>query len=316
MKLSGMLEIVREIPAINGLQALVARQGQHRVQVLEAAKPCLIAALHESAKGPVIVLCANPEAARELHEQLVYWCPEGALLYRFPERDALPHERLAADPAVVIERMKTLSALSGWGGGMAGRAIDIMSRGPLVLTSVVTLMTRMLSPERLRALAREMKVGMVAEPDWLIAQWEAAGYDREDTVEVPGTMGRRGGIVDIFPITSSFPVRIEFVGDKVESLRLFDPANQRSLEAVQSIMVTPAAELLFPQGEGREAFDRFLKGLDLSGCDARAREEMGREIAQLVEGQRFEGADFYLAPSNDGMMLDFLPSNSLLILNE
>jgi transcription-repair coupling factor (superfamily II helicase) len=80
------------------------------------------------------------------------------------------------------------------------------------------------------------------DPLQLVKEWQAMGYELENIVEVPGTMSRRGGIVDIFSPDSDFPVRIEFVGNQVESIRLFDPKTQRSLNLADSVVIVPAKE--------------------------------------------------------------------------
>jgi len=87
-------------------------------------------------------------------------------------------------------------------------------------------------------------VGTEIEPLELIGKWQDIGYRIENMVEVPGAVSRRGGIVDIYPPTSDLPARLEFLGDTIDSLRLFDPATQRSLNPVESIAVCPAAELV------------------------------------------------------------------------
>jgi transcription-repair coupling factor (superfamily II helicase) len=245
MRLSGILEGVQEIPTVRMLlERLASRDGALKAHILEAAKPSLIAALHDGLKTPVLVLCPRPETARELYEQLLYWCPEGTSLHHFPEPGVLPHERLPADPATIVERVKALSILSRWMGKGVEKPIDIMFKEPLVVTSVPALMPRTLAPAQFLSHTHRVQVGMVANPSGLIAQWEAMGYRLEPAVEVPGTMSQRGGIVDIFPSTSSLPTRVEFAGNYVESLRIFDPVNQRSMEVVQSMVVAPARESL------------------------------------------------------------------------
>ncbi len=87
-----------------------------------------------------------------------------------------------------------------------------------------------------------IKTGMDIDLLQLMGRWQDIGYEVESTVEVPGTMSRRGGIVDIFPVYHEQPARIEFFGNTIESIRLFDPKTQRSTGLVNSIIVTPAKE--------------------------------------------------------------------------
>ena len=91
---------------------------------------------------------------------------------------------------------------------------------------------------------------MNIEPFRLLGELELMGYRLENIVEVPGTMSHRGGIIDVFPPTSELPVRLEFFGDTIDSLRTFDPATQRSVGKVPSVTLGPAAELLAPRRHG------------------------------------------------------------------
>src|SRR5208283_1264137 len=84
------------------------------------------------------------------------------------------------------------------------------------------------------------------DPMQLMKRWQSLGYTVESTVEIPGTMSKRGGIIDIFPPTSELPARLEFFGNTVESIRLYEPTNQRSVKKVNSISIGPATELAAP----------------------------------------------------------------------
>src|SRR5258706_299298 len=89
-----------------------------------------------------------------------------------------------------------------------------------------------------------LKVDQIAEPDKLLRHWLSIGYIPASVVVEPGTFNRRGGIIDVFPINAERPVRIEFFGDTIESLRLFDPATQRSSDNVKQAIISPAREAL------------------------------------------------------------------------
>jgi len=89
-----------------------------------------------------------------------------------------------------------------------------------------------------------LKPGVAAEPLELLRRWQSMGYEAEDVVEVPGQMSKRGGIIDVFPPCSQLPVRIEFFGNQIESMRCFDPESQRSTSPASSLIVTPAREFV------------------------------------------------------------------------
>ena len=91
---------------------------------------------------------------------------------------------------------------------------------------------------------RSLRVGQRLALTRMLASWMELGYDVTSVVEEPGTFSRRGGILDIFPADALYPVRIELFGDEVDSLRVFDPATQRSLHRIERCVIPPASEAL------------------------------------------------------------------------
>ncbi len=222
-----------------------------RVQMPEAAKPFVIAALYHHLKKPMLVITAQPENAKRLYAQVANWYESGTIKL-FPEPETLPYEIVAADSSSEIERLQVLAAMAGTG----------KNSPALVIVSAQGLSQRLPSPKFFENARQTIKAGSNVKPLELLAQWQTLGYRLEDLVEVPGTMSRRGGIVDIYPTDSELPARLEFFGDTVESIRLFDPATQRSLRGVNSIDITPASEKL--AGEPEEA-DNLLSYLGREG---------------------------------------------------
>jgi transcription-repair coupling factor (superfamily II helicase) len=125
-----------------------------------------------------------------------------------------------------------------------GRALHAAAAGTarLLVASAAALLPRVSSPDRLLRASVELRAGMEIEPQRLADLLIDAGFSREDPVDEHGAFAVRGGIVDVFPAADSEPVRIEFVGDIVESLRRFDPATQRSTSATDQVHIVPARE--------------------------------------------------------------------------
>jgi len=233
LNLTKLLYLIEGTPEYKELVAELRKQnGNASAVVLEAAKPYLIAALYKSLHRPMLIVTAQPENCRKLHEQIAAWGKSGGVKL-FPEPDALPYERIAADASTELERVQVLSALAGIDGG----------EPPLIVVSAPSLMTRLTPHKDFIAACHTVGVGMETEPLELIGKWQDIGYRLENMVEVPRTVSHRGGIVDIYPPTSQLPARIEFLGNTIESIRTFDPASQRSLSSIESIAVCPAAEL-------------------------------------------------------------------------
>jgi transcription-repair coupling factor (superfamily II helicase) len=238
MNLSRLLSLLKDVPAYTQLVGeLSTAKGEQKAVILDAAKPYLIAALHEELSLPIMVLTAQPETARKLHEQLRIWCSPSAGLHRLPELDFLPYER--SQPSAVsyqmIERLRALAALALHQGS---------DEAPLIVTSALAVMSKTVPQGDYVAACHVLKPGTATEPLELLRRWQGIGYEMEDVVEVPGQMSRRGGIIDVFPPSSQSPVRIEFSGNQIESMRCFDPESQRSTSPISSLLVTPARELM------------------------------------------------------------------------
>ena len=171
---------------------------------------------------------------------------EHSILF-FPAWEILPHESKLPHADVISERLETLIALN-----TPPTSADETLPAPIVVTNVVALQQRTFAPhvisERSRTVKRGDRLDLLDFIEWL----EAQGYEPEAQVNHKGEMALRGGILDLFPLTSPWPVRLEFFGDELESLRQFDPTTQISREPIESITLPPAGELGVLKREWRE----------------------------------------------------------------
>ena len=150
----------------------------------------------------------------------------------YPGWEILPHEDRLPHADVISERLETLTALCH--PGPAGT-----SRAPVVVTSVIALLQRTFAPEALAGRTRTVARGDRCDPLDLVDWLEQQGYEPEAQVTQKGELALRGGILDVYPLTSPWPARLEFFGDELESLRHFDPLTQISREEVAAI--TPSS---------------------------------------------------------------------------
>jgi len=240
--LDKLLPLIEEMPAYQAILEGLPRQNSNpRVAVLEAAKPYFIAALHRSLKLPMLVVTAQPKNSTKLQEQLSTWCqPQEIKL--FPELDALPYESIVSDTSTELERLQALSALTC----QVKDEVEPIPDAPLVVTCASALVQKITSHHDFTSVFHNIKLGMDIEPEKLLKQWQRLGYRLENIIEVPGTISRRGGIIDIYPPTNKLPARLEFFGNTVDSIRLFDPQSQRSLKVVSSVTIGPATEFHAP----------------------------------------------------------------------
>jgi len=306
-EITKLLHLSDEMPAYRQLiDKLGKPDSSIRLVVLDAARPYLIASLYHNLKRPLLVVTAQPEESKKLSEQLTAWTGTTELRL-FPEPDALPYQRMASDTATEMERLRVLSALAGAGGKQ-----DIL----LTITSAPALMQKVAPYRDFTSTHHTIRVGDSAEPLSLLKRWHAMGYRIESTVEVPGAISRRGGIIDIYPPSSDLPARLDFYGDTIDSIRLFDPASQRSLTKVPEVVITPATELLTLLSSSKEELEQTLGNIDLAGCNVEVRQQLEQDLAMLLERGISDKMMFYAPLFNRDSILSYLPRNTLIILNE
>ena len=117
-------------------------------------------------------------------------------------------------------------------------------RARVVVASAAALLTKVPEPAAILLSSCEIKPGVDLDPHELANTLVMGGYEAADPVDAHGEFGRRGGIFDVFPAGEELPIRIEFIGDSVESVRRFDPSTQRSVETLDRFGIVPVREAL------------------------------------------------------------------------
>ncbi|MFH1486414.1 MAG: DEAD/DEAH box helicase, partial [Chloroflexota bacterium] len=306
LDLSGLLPIIQSLPAYSRLRDCIRKDaGEVRAAVLEAAKPAFMAALHREMSRPILLVVAHSEGAKRVQEELIAWCGPGCSVGLFPEPDALPYERLSSDSSTLRQRLRVLALLSRAAAGDGGPTF--------IVASVRALCQKTISPSDFAAAAHSLHHAERASLDHLLRRWDALGYQMENSVEQAGTMARRGGIIDIYPPNADFPTRIELFGDQIESLRVFDPATQRSVGIVDSLEIVPAREVIVPDDVEPA---RLLAEMHLAEGDAELRERVERDLNMLLELRPFDSQELYSSLFNHGCLMEYLPERALLVLDE
>jgi transcription-repair coupling factor (superfamily II helicase) len=306
LNLSQLLKLTDEIPAYRELIGRLKKPSQinHRLLLMDSAKPYLMAAVYQTLKLPMLIITAQPENAKKLYEQISIWC-NSSLMNIFPEPDIIPYQRTISDFSIEQDRLQVLAWLCN---------PDKKTSPPIIITSVPALTQKVTPKNDFVSACHSLETGQDIDPFSLLSRWESIGYRVESLVEVPGTVSRRGGILDIFPSTSEFPCRIEFFGNTIESIRLYESSTQRSQKVITRITICPASEILplihktkIPAG---------LKDLYLTRCSPEVREQFEQEMTMLTSGQRPANISFYAPFFNTGNLIDYLPSNALLVMDE
>ncbi len=303
MNLSGLLHLVRGTDAYEDLmEAIRAGQDVPALGVLAAARPYLAAALASDVGKPLLLVAAGPDTARDWADELRKWLGPEAPVYHFATPDALPYERIPWTPYTVQERVRALVALA-------------KERAPIVVASARAIAVPTVPAREMRLSVRTLKVGQIAPPGELLRRWFGEGYRLEAEVEEPGTVARRGGLLDIWPPNLPRPVRVEFFGDEVDSLRFFDPETQLTTGKTDSVLIGPGSEA-FPRLSGN-ALAR-MDEMDFSTCHPPAMRDFRHDRDALEAGQGFQGAEYYipLLYPTPGNLLDHLREGSLVLLDE
>jgi transcription-repair coupling factor (superfamily II helicase) len=221
-------------------------------------------------------------------------------------------DRPPASDEAVNKRLEALAALAG-----AGQRGDFSPlREPGVVVSSRRACVRMtISPAELAEGTLLLAPGVGPDPITVAGRLVELGYSRESLAEDRGQFSVRGGILDVFPAAADAPVRAEWSGDLVETLRLFDPENQRSVMAIPGVSIRAGRELLLGDRRGSEAVARLRAGVSLESLRADVRSDWEDEIARLEAGSAYPGVEFYAAyldPSRPSL-LDHLSEDVVVL---
>jgi transcription-repair coupling factor (superfamily II helicase) len=281
--------------------------------VPHGAKSYLAAALASGAGGERICWVArDAEIGDRVAEELGAWLGDPAAVAVLEPRTSLAYERSELVPDETAARV---AALAAWRSG----------RARVLVASVQALLQATIAPGDLPDRTRVLRPGVRVGLDALLAELFDLGYAPVLEVAGRGEFARRGGIVDVFPPSAALPVRIELFGDEIDSMRAFDPTDQRSVGEVREVALLPATELLLPKGgadELRARLGRLAKGLperlalDLARFSGEAVSE-GAEASlagrALQAGDAAEVWARLVAPATG---LDHLETTTLLVLDE
>ena len=256
----------------------------------------------------LLILTSAPD---RFCDELRPWLAGRPPAYVFAEVAVSFLDRPPAFDEAVNKRMEALNALAD----RSSPCVVVSSRRAIVRSTI--------SPADLALGSLALAPGAGPDPVAVASRLVEMGYSREQLVEDHGQFALRGGILDVFPAAADSPVRAEWSGDVVETLRLFDPANQRSVMAVPRVSIHPGRELLLGPRRGAAAANRLRERVSLDGLRADVKADWEEEVERLEAGGAFPGIEFYAAyvdesvPSllehlHDGMaIVDFEPGRQL-----
>ena len=265
--------------------------------IARGAQPLVMSDLARAATGRAVFIAPDDATMRSIAEAAQFFAPELEVV-EFPAWDCLPYDRASPALSVSAKRLSSLFRLQ-----------SNYSGPQLLVTTVNAVLQRVLTPFRIRESVREFKQGTNIGHDSLAALLQRQGYSRTDTVIDHGEFALRGSIVDIFPSSLDQGLRLDFFGDELESLRLFDPATQMSVGTLQSHLLLPASEALLDE----DSIKRFR---------TRYREKFGATATQdplyeaVSDGRRLAGMEHWLPLFEDKLvtLFDYLSDDDDVVV--
>lgn len=320
MAIEGLLEVVAQSTEFGQIrEGLARRRGEQLVTGLSGSQKSLyIATIYwdsiQRNHLPFLVVTHSAYQAARLRDDLnTLLSPDEVLL--FPALETLPHEEVTRTAELTRERLSALERI--YSGGAS-----------VVVTSVQALLERLLPEAYLFECAFSIDMNTRADLSDLSSRLVRLGYERVDRVENAGSFSIRGGIVDIFPFTLLRPVRVEFFDDEVDSIRLFHPISQRSVEKIAEVSIPPAREFVYPQGDHAAVLENIraaanrqagrLRRLERNDEAQALLNRANSHLERLAEGVFFEGMDQYKPFFSDTLatLVEYFPEQSPIIVDE
>ncbi|MFN9579767.1 MAG: transcription-repair coupling factor [Novosphingobium sp.] len=262
------------------------------------AQPLVLADLARAAKGRAVFIAPDEAAMQAVADTAAFFAPELDVI-TFPSWDCLPYDR--ASPALSISARR-LAALY---------RLQAKAEAPqLLVTTINAVLQRVLTPFRIRGSVKLLKPGMEIGRESLIGLLQRQGYSRTDTVVDAGEYAVRGSIFDIYPSGLDAGLRLDFFGDELETLRLFDPNTQRSIGTREQHLLLPASEALLDDDSVKRFRTRYREQF---GANA-----TGDPLYQAIsDGRRLTGMEHWLPLLEERMvtLFDHLSADDLVVID-
>lgn len=264
-----------------------------------AEQAYLVYRLYGDLKRPLFVLCASAKEAEGLAQDIGFFSAQtDPPIITFPSYDILPFKPLSYHPETACQRIEALYQMM------------TASMPLIIITTVSALLQKVMPKEALARFAEYFLPGEETDREVLMQKLIQGGYQETVLVEEPGDFAIRGALIDVFPPLHPDPIRIEFFGDTVESIRTFSAQDQRSLKALSEVTLLPATETILEPSEIESMVARIRKQGEIL-------EMPGMRIEEIVEGVRAQdqfpgigGIISLIYPRLD-TLFDYLPAQTL-----
>ena len=283
------------IPSVNQLLRALKPGLRHAVPMPPGSGDAwLLASLAAAGKQPLVILCADPLAAQRLGDEIPLFAPQ-LRVRQFPDWETLPYDSFSPHQDLISERLHTLHALMQ-------QTVDIL------LIPVTTALYRLAPPSFLAAYTFSFVQGDSLDEEGLRRQLTLANYQHVTQVTAPGEFCIRGGLIDLFPMGSVLPYRLDLFDDEIESIRSFDIDTQRSLYPVKEIQLLPGREFPMDEASRNQFRARFREVFEGDPSRALPYKDIGNGIA-------FAGVEYYLPMffEETATIFDYLAPDAIMV---
>jgi len=309
MPLSHLLPTIQQSQAVAEVLDRLRTPGSRltAADLPNSARPVVAAAALRGRSTPTLILTARADRALHLSMAIGEYLPAEMAPILWPAPEALPFEQLPFDLQGATRRVTVLDRLL--------QARTGAGPPPIVVASVHGITQLVMSPSELESATRRLRGGDRLSLGDLVDWAGAMGYEFTPLVQEPGSIARRGGIVDLFPPGASEPIRIDFFGDEIDTIRTFDPSSQRSAERLAETVLLPPSEL--PLWRLQEAA-ASLRQLPIDSLREEVATEWQRLLDRMEQGITPASVDLFAPYLLTGSMTlaDYFQPADLLVVDE
>lgn len=316
MSLNSLLEILTDNEQFKDIEQQLARP-KIKLGVFgltDGLKPFWWSALAASGKRQFLIITRDELSARGIAKDLEFFVPSDQILL-FYGQEFVPYQVYARSREAISQRIKTLTQL-------------LLEKPSFVIATPEAFCQKLMPSQVFRNALLSVGRGQVMERDELVRRLVELGYERVELVEAPGQFAQRGSLVDVFPPNQEKPVRIDFFDDEIDSLRHFDEENQRTIEMISQVVISPAEETLLPVGKNdqvvvelKQQWEDAVRRLEKLKKKAAIQElnhqmeELLEKLEQGVKPENLERLQPFFYPEQE-TVLDYFPAPPVILLDE
>ena len=278
-----------------------------------------------SLPSPILYVVAEAEQAARAYEDLCQWLGVD-YVWLYPATETFSYERISFEQMLLGRRLHVLQRLAACADASSPGGADTVPGPVVIVAPLAALLQPSLTREEVTDASQTLRIDDHLPQETLLRRSLELGYRVTAMVEERGEMARRGGLVDIWPTADALPLRIEWFGDEIDSMRRFDPQSQRSEQRLDTVTIGPPHEVPFWK---REQVVQQVADLNLRNLRPEVREEWEHSIERLEMGGRSESwirfvpffheigaAPSAAACSNQRSLIAHLPASSIIVFSE